>query len=166
MTTPNRPARPTAAETNMHAEGAEFLVLGNLLIRGIHATKAYTRYPGWDVLATDTVTGRSCKIQVKARLATDYDGGFPIRSFDADFVVHVALNRGYRYSRRRSAVARQTDLGEREPDFFVLPMNVVRETSTSAPSWGKSTKVYMRRSIADWQQYRGAWKLIEQYLRG
>ncbi len=56
------PPRPTAAETNLHSEGAEFLVLGNLLIRGVHATKAYTRYPGWDVLATNPGTGQTCRI--------------------------------------------------------------------------------------------------------
>ena len=86
--------RPTAAETNLHSEGAEFLVLGNLLIRGVHATKAYTRYPGWDVLATNPETGQTCRVQVKARLATDFDCVFPIKNFDAEFVVLAVLNRG------------------------------------------------------------------------
>ena len=72
--------RPTSAETNLYSEGAEFLVLGQLLIRGVHATKAYTRFPGWDVLATNPATGDTCRIQVKARLATDFNGGFPIRT--------------------------------------------------------------------------------------
>jgi hypothetical protein len=73
-------SRPTAAETNLYAEGAEFPVLGHLLIRGVHATKAYTRYPGWDVLASNPATGRTCRVQVKSRLATDLDGGFPIKN--------------------------------------------------------------------------------------
>jgi hypothetical protein len=37
-----------------------------------------------DVLATEVTTGRSCRNQVKARRAADYDGGFPIKSFDVD----------------------------------------------------------------------------------
>jgi len=71
-----------AADHRLHSEGAEFLVLGNLLIPGIHATKAYTRFPGCDVLATNRETGATVRVQVKARLATDFDlcGGRPQRS--------------------------------------------------------------------------------------
>ena len=103
-----KPARPTASQTNLHSEGAEFLVLGQLMIRGVHATKAYTRYPGWDVLATNPETGKTCRVQVKARLATDFDGGFPIKNFDAEFVVLVALNRGYRYRKSKLVTTRTT----------------------------------------------------------
>ena len=66
------------------------------MIRGVYATKAYTRYPGWDMLATNPETGKTCRVQVKARSATDFYGGFHIKNFDAEFVVLVALNRGYR----------------------------------------------------------------------
>lgn len=157
--------RPTAAQTNMHSEGAEFLVLGHLLIRGVHATKAYTRFPGWDVLAIDPDTGKTCRVQVKARLATDFDGGFPIKNLDAEFVVLAALNRGYRYGQARRRDRDPGDSGERDPDFFVLPMPVVREAVVGAPTWGASSKVYMRRRIANWEQYRGAWQLIVDHLR-
>ena len=157
-----KPTRPTASETNLYSEGAEFLVLGQLLIRGLHATKAYTRYPGWDVLATEPSSGRTCRIQVKARLATDFDGGFPIKNFDAEFVVLVALNRGYRY--RKATLIEQGETGEQEPEFYVLPIEVVVKAAESAPQWGQSSKVYMRRRIADWEQYRAAWHLVSSYL--
>ena len=54
------------------------------MIRGVYATKAYTRYPGWEVLATNPETGKTCRVQVKARSATDFDGGFHIKNFDAE----------------------------------------------------------------------------------
>jgi hypothetical protein len=88
----SKPTRPTSAEARLYSEGAEFLVLGNLLIRGLHATKAYVRYPDWDLLVTHPETGATVRVQVKSRLATDFDYGFPLRSFNADFVVVVALN--------------------------------------------------------------------------
>ncbi len=53
----------------------------------------YTQFPGWDLLATNPGTGRTCRVQVKARLRTDYGGAFPIKNFDAEFVVRVALMR-------------------------------------------------------------------------
>lgn len=155
----DKPARPTSAETNLHSEGAEFLVLGHLLIRGVHATKAYTQFPGWDLLATNPDTGRTCRVQVKARLRTDYGRAFPIKNFDAEFVVHVALNRGY--LRRRAS---GTDTGERSVEFYVLPMAVVQAACQGATKWGTSSKVYMRTTIPDWEQYRDAWGLIAASL--
>lgn len=137
-------------------------MLGHLLIRGLHATKAYTRYPGWDVLATNPVTGRTCRLQVKARLATDFDGGFPIKNFDAEFVVLVALNRGYRY--RKAKLIDAGDDGVQEPEFYVLPMDVVSTVAKTAPQWGASSKVYMRRRIENWQQYKSAWHQVSEFL--
>jgi|SRR5581483_3690954 len=158
--------RPTAAETNLYSEGAEFLVMGQLLIRGVHATKAYTRYPGWDVLAADPESGRSVRIQVKARLATDFDGGFPIKNLDAEFVVLVALNRGYRYAKAKRKKRDADDIGEREPEFFIFPMDVIRAACTTAPTWGTSWKIYVRRVIPGWETYRNAWEPIRIALDG
>ncbi len=86
-------------DTKLEAEGAEFLVLGLLLIEGVHCFKAYTNFAGYDLVAIDAGTDRSARIQVKSRWATDYDRSFPIRNFDCDFVVLAALNRGYRFGR-------------------------------------------------------------------
>jgi hypothetical protein len=156
------PPRPTSAETNLYSEGAEFLVLGNLLIRGIHATKAYTRFPGWDVLATDPATGRTVRIQVKARLATDFDYGFPIKNFDAEFVVVVALNRGYRYSKARSALNGD---GISDPQFWIFPMPTIVTAAVNAPTWGMSSKVFFRKVITGWQSFENNWELILDQLR-
>lgn len=147
----------------MHSEGAEFLVLGNLLIRGIHATKAYTRFPGWDVLATNPETGRTCRIQVKARLATDYGRGFPIKNFDAEFIVHVALNRGYRYGKAGRTRRDPADTGEQPPGYFVFPMNICEKASETSGTWGTSNKVNLK-AIPDVEQYRDAWDLILGHL--
>lgn len=160
------PARPTSAETNLYSEGAEFLVLGNLLIRGLHATKAYTRFPGWDILASDPTGGTTCRVQVKARLATDFDFGFPIKNFDAEFVVVVALNRGFRYAKARSARA---GIGVLDPQFWVFPMEVVKTAAAGASTWGEGSgvyKIYFRRVIPEWESYEGAWHIIAARLGG
>lgn len=54
-------------DSRLEAEGAEFLVLGHLLLAGIQAHKAYTRYPGYDLIASNPAARRLCKIQVKSR---------------------------------------------------------------------------------------------------
>jgi hypothetical protein len=39
--------------TRLEAEGAEFLVLGHLLVEGLQAYKMYTNMPGYDVLVVN-----------------------------------------------------------------------------------------------------------------
>lgn len=150
-----KPRRPTVAEANLYAEGAEFLVLGHLLIRGIHATKAYTRFPGWDILATSPETGTTCRIQVKSRLATDFGSAFPIKSLESDFVVLVALNKGYRQKHRIG--------GKRPPDFYVLPIAVVRDACQEASNWGTAMNVQLGR-VPDWEQYRNRWDQVAGFV--
>jgi hypothetical protein len=82
-------------DSKLEAKGAEFLVLGNLLIEGIEAHEAYRNAPGCDLIATSPKSGSACRIQVKSRWAPDANG-FIINNLDSDFViyVYVALNRG------------------------------------------------------------------------
>lgn len=149
-------ARPRL-DSRLEAEGAEFLVLGLLLIEGIQATKAYTRYPGYDLIATNPEANLSCRIQVKSRWMTDFDGGFPLRSFETDFVVFVALNRGYRYRKGRSA---DSD-GRRPPDIWVFPIELLRPLVFVSGGWSK----LLLKHVENVDRYRDRWDLIRRHLR-
>jgi hypothetical protein len=144
-------------DSKLEAEGAEFLVLGHLLIEGIAAHKGYTRHPGHDLLAVDAETGRACRIQVKSRWATDWDRGVPIKNFESEFVVVVALNRGWRGYAGRPAPA--NDDGRRPPEFWVIPTELMR----SVVRTGTWSKVRLR-DIDDVDQYRDAWHRIRDHL--
>ena len=147
--------RERRLDSKLESEGAEFLVLGLLLVEGIQATKAYTRFPGYDLLAFNPDAGLSCRIQVKSRWATDYDKSFPIKNFDSDFVVHVALNRGYRYRRR-------VRLNGREPPrVYVLPTSVVQAARNPNNTWGK----VKLNAMPDVETYLDNWDLIRQFLK-
>lgn len=52
-------------DSHLEAEGAEFLVLGALLVEGIAAYKSYERMPGYDLIAADPEKNRSARIQVR-----------------------------------------------------------------------------------------------------
>ena len=119
--------------TKLESEGAEFLVLGNLLIVGISCFKAYINFPGYDLVAVNPDKSRTARIQVKSRWATNYDKSFPIKNFDCDFVVHVALNRGFRWRKN----LKESDAGISDPVFYVFPTKVVDEARTPNSSWGK-----------------------------
>lgn len=142
-------------DSKLESEGAEFLVLGNLLIAGITTHKTYTNMPNYDLVAVDPDRNTSARIQVKSRWATDYDGGFLIRKFDCEFVVFVALNRGYRYRKKAQA----DDDGRRAPEFYVVPIRVV-EAAPRSKGMGK----LLLRNIPDVGDYRDRWDLIRTFL--
>ncbi|BAY14196.1 hypothetical protein [Calothrix sp. NIES-2098] len=143
-------------DTSLESSGAEFLVLGHLLIEGIQAFKAYTNFPGYDLIATNPEKNLSCRIQVKSRWATDFDGGFPIRNFDCDFVIFVALNRGYRYRKKAS----EQNNGRQEPQIYVFPVDVIRKAQNPQSQWGK---VFLRH-LDNPKQYSSNWYLIKTFL--
>ena len=112
--------------TRLEAEGAEFLVLGNLLIHGIPAYKTYTNMPGYDVIAVNP--GKSpatARISVKSRWDTGATG-FLIRNYDCDFVVVAKLNRG----------SSKNPENVKPPEFYVLPIAVVKR-ARSPIGWGR-----------------------------
>src|ERR1700729_2445994 len=109
-------------DTTLESAGAEFLVLGQLLIRGIPANKMYGNQRGYDLVATWPDSGRFARIQVKSRWASDASF-FLIRSVDeCDLVVLVRLNRGRRYS----AAAKRTTQQAEDPEYYILTADAAR----------------------------------------
>jgi hypothetical protein len=141
-------------DTKLESEGAEFLVLGQLLIEGIPAYKTYTNLRGYDLVAVWPETNRSARIQVKSRWATDANS-FLIKKLDCDFVALVRLNRGYRFSGEKKRALEQKD----DPEFYVLPAKDA-QARTTTEGWGK---IIWRQSEFDC--YRRDWNLIRNFLQ-
>lgn len=139
--------------TKLESEGAEFLVLGNLLINGIPTYKTYTNMPGYDLVATNPEKNTSVKIQVKSRYQTNWDG-FIINNLNSDFVVLVALNRGIPNKKNLA------DNDIKDPEFFVFPIEYVLEVRDEENDWGKITKSKLK----DFEKYENKWELISQKL--
>lgn len=135
--------------TRIESEGAEFLVLGQLLVAGIPTYKSYTNMPGYDLVATNPENKSSARISVKSRWKTKAEG-FIIKGFDCDFVVIVKLNRGSKDG-RADVLA---------PEFFILPVDVVRAVPRTT-GWGKVSF----RNIPDLEGHRDAWHLIRDFLQ-
>jgi hypothetical protein len=91
---------------------------------------------------------------VKSRYRTDWDG-FIIGNLDCDFVVFVALNRGYARPKRSG------DTGIGPPDFYVLPVEYVKKVRDPKNSWGKIS----RNRLAEIKQYKDKWSAISDSLR-
>lgn len=136
-------------DTRLESEGAEFLVLGRFLIHKIAAYKTYTNMPGYDLVATNPENNTSAKIQVKSRWATN-SGGFPIKNFNCDFVVVVLLNRGSKDGKKEVL----------EPEFFVIPVGVVKTVCRTETSWSK----VLLKEIKNLEEYRSNWDLVRNFL--
>lgn len=153
--------RSTAAENRLRSEGAEFLVLANLLIRDIHATKAYTNFPAWDVLATDPKSGAQARIQVKSRWATD-SGNFLVKNFECDFVVLVYLNRGYNFSKRT-----RNESGLKDPEFWIFPTSYLRRMVKNHKHSGRlggSFSFRKSKMPKQGENFKNRWDLIKGSL--
>jgi hypothetical protein len=142
-------------DSRLESEGAEFLVLGYLLLERIPSYKTYTQMPGYDLVATNPENGRAARIQVKSRWATDSNQAVLLRAWDFDFLVYVALNRGHRYR-----LVRSEETAVRSPEFFVFPRETARLGVDPTSSWGRiSTKRIPQRE--DW---RDNWGCIRSFL--
>jgi len=142
------PQPSTVHETGATLEGAEFLVLGTLLLERIPTYKTYTNMPGYDLVATNAERHRSARIQVKSRWGTG-TSSFPIKSFDCDFIVFARLNRG---NKAGTAIVR-------DPEFFVFPVRLLRSLPRS-PGWGKVAVT----GVKNWKAYKSRWDLIRAFL--
>jgi len=138
-------------DTKLEAEGAEFLVLAQLLLQRIPAYKTYTNMPGYDLVATNPDTNRLARIQVKSRWRTGARF-FLINNLACDFVVAVRLNRG-----------KKGGGGEvSSPEYFVLPIQVVESHLRDRD--GPWQKVRFDDISKLKEDYKEKWSLIADFL--
>jgi hypothetical protein len=147
-TTGDSNVRPPRLNTRLESEGAEFLVLGALLLERIPAYKTYTNMPGYDLVAVNPEQGKTARIQVRSRWRTNAPG-FPIKNFGCEFVVFARLNRGDKAGKAEVLA----------PEFFVFPVAVVQ--AAPRETWGGKVAV---KDIASWKDYRDRWDLVRSFI--
>lgn len=136
--------------TALPAQGAEFLILGHLLVEGIQAYKAYVNNPDYDLLAVNAEAGLTARISVKSRYSVSYDGGFPLQSMACEFVVFVALNRP------DPRPDKTTLTSARPAECYVFPIALLEPIRKGKTGWHK---VFLK-DIEQVDQYRDRWDLI------
>lgn len=141
-------------DSKLEATGAEHLVLGRLLIEGVQSFIASVGQRDYDIIATNPQANTSSRIQVKSRWATDANRSFPISKLETDFVVFALLNRGIRYRKPKPG-----DEPRRAPEFFVLPIAVVKEHHRVG-----RMSVLRLRDVPDYHSFLERWDLIQKFL--
>lgn len=138
-------------DTRLESEGAEFLVLGTLLIEKIPAYKTYTRMPGYDLVATNPAKGSSVRIQVKSRWRKGANA-FALKNFDCEFVVFVALNKTADEGRSSGKV-----------EQYIFPIEMLREVHKKDLGWKRGGVLLS--TIPHREGYRNDWSLIRRALK-
>jgi hypothetical protein len=144
-------------DTRLESEGAEFLVLGRLLIEGIDSYKSYRYSPGYDLVAVSPENNQTARIQIKSRWATDANG-FLIKNLSCDFVVLVKLNRGFTNKRKKNVNDEAN--GRRAAECYVLPIRTVRRAH-EVSGWAK----VRFKNLKNLDTYKENWKLIQDFLK-
>ena len=102
-------------------DGAEFLVLGNLLVRGIYAYKNYVNTPDFDVVAFNPDNNKKiARIEVKSRQRKDAKV-YQLRSFKSDFVVFVQLNKYTRTKKKKIFTGNENNI-----NYIIIPTKKVK----------------------------------------
>ena len=150
------------------SEGAEYLVMGNLMRRNILTYKAPPLNEGCDLICIHPdprhklpgLAISQVRIQVKSRYATDCDRGFPLneKSKDAfDFLVVAFLNIGKFFNGRDGSE------GMREPEFTTLPRAFIAEHHHVGSVWQRVRLRGLDDEILKYKNERG-FELIAKAL--
>ena len=140
--------------TKLEATGAEFLVLGQLLIRGMQAYKSYVNHPGYDLIVVNPEKKTQARIQVKSRFRTGATG-FPINNFESDFVVYVALNRGLT-AKHLKKKKKKTNL-VKDPEYYIFRTNALKKIARKDTMLGRKVLI---KDIRNLKKYKDNWNSI------
>ena len=146
MKSVNRRNSMVRLNTKLESKGARFLVLGQMLIRGIDAAMTSKKMPGYDLVATHSNRSFSARIQVKSRWRTGAPK-FSVYNLDCDFVVVAKLNRG-----SKDGTAKVLN-----PEYFVFPIAVIER----APRLSGNVHFDQIRNL---ENYRNQWNLIGKFI--
>ena len=143
-------------------DGAEFLVLGNLLVRGIYAYKNYVNTPDFDVLAFNPDNNKKiARIEVKSSQRKDAKI-YQIRDFKSDFVVFVQLNKYTRSKKKKRLTESENNI-----NFIIIPTKIVKSLRKrkTANTWGR-----FRINIGDLSSFKRyendlGWYRIKKFLK-
>ena len=150
------------------SNGAEYLVMGNLMRRNILTYKAPEGNEGYDLICIHpeprykpTAREKSqVRIQVKSRYATDCDRGFPIKKKQLDtfdFLVVCFLNIGKFYGKNNGLT------GAEQAEFYTLSPKFIKKHHDSRYAFEKVMLKSLQKEIKPYKNEEG-FELIAKVL--
>ena len=152
-------------DTTLPSSGAEFLVLGELLIREIESHKSYGNQKAYDIVSVNSKNNKSARIQVKCKnFKTDYGFWLNEKEKLCDFYVFVHTGI-YKYVKRKSDGKRISQLIENNPSkprFFIMDFKKTQEYKRT----DKDGTDYLRiLKDTPYEKFEDNWMQIKKFLK-
>ena len=148
-------------DTKLVSTGAEFIVLGKLLLNEIQTYKTYVNFEGYDLVSVNPTINKSCKIQVKSKNLKN-DSSFYLNSVEKnkpDFYVFCQTNT-YKYVNKIAVLINDSKL---KPRFFVMDYDSVQRFKSTDKKGQDYIKIIS--SVPNFQSYEDNWKSIKDFLK-
>lgn len=148
-------------DTKLVSTGAEFIVLGKLLLNEIQTYKTYVNFEGYDLVSVNPTINKSCKIQVKSKNFKN-DSSFYLNSVEKnkpDFYVFCQTNT-YKYVNKIAVLINDSKL---KPRFFVMDYDSVQRFKSTDKKGQDYIKIIS--SVPDFESYEDNWKSIKDFLK-
>ncbi len=148
-------------DTKLVSTGAEFIVLGKLLLNEIQTYKTYVNFEGYDLVSVNPTINKSCKIQVKSKNFKN-DSSFYLNSVEKnkpDFYVFCQTNT-YKYVNKIAVLINYSKL---KPRFFVMDYDSVQRFKSTDKKGQDYIKIIS--SVPNFQSYEDNWKSIKDFLK-
>ena len=147
-------------DTKLVSTGAEFIVLGKLLLHEIQTYKTYVNFEGYDLVSVNPDKGKSAKIQVKSKnFVNDFSFYLnPVEKDQPDFYVfcHTSV---YHYVNK---VAQLVEDKNTKPRFFIMDYKSVQKYKSTDKQG--SDYIKLKTSVPNYEFYEENWKLIKNFL--
>lgn len=147
-------------DTKLVSTGAEFVVLGKLLLNEIQTYKTYVNFEGYDLVSVNPTINKSCKIQVKSKNFKN-DSSFYLNSVEKnkpDFYVFCQTNT-YKYVKKIAVLINDNKLKSR---FFVMDYDSVQKFKSTDKKGQDYIKIIS--SVPNFEKYEDNWNSIKNFL--
>jgi hypothetical protein len=143
-------------DRRLTSEGAEFLALGQLLIRGIPTYKSYTNQRGFDLVAISPISNKFARIQIKSRQITEAKRFLISKTGieNCDFVILVKLKAGFTYVGSTKKV-----VPFEEPEFYIIDKKSALKFCDNKPTF---PSIIIKEK--EFEPYRQGWNRIQRFL--
>ena len=148
-------------DTKLFSNGAEFLVLGKLLLTNIQTYKTYVNFEGYDLVCVNPKENLTAKIQVKSKNFKN-DSGFYLNSpdkEDPDFYIFAQTNSIKKIKEKYHLVSDD----EKAPMLYVMNLETVKKykkIDKTGTNW-----ISLSVDVPNLDNYLNNWNQIKDFLK-
>ena len=149
-------------DTTLAAAGAEFLVLGMLLVREIESYKSHGNQKGYDIVSVNPENGKNARIQVKSNNFEEKSDFFlNSKEKECDFYVFVKTG-AYRRVKKTPELIEEKD--RKRPRLFIMDVETIQKYKSIDKSGHEKIKMPTETTKTPYEEFEDNWQQIKDFL--